>query len=167
LPNTLEVLAAMISPAVLMAAGSSVVLSTSNRLGRVVDRVRLLMKDAQRLDQVPPESESPAESAQHDFILEQLDYCSRRMNLLRSALAGLYLSLALLVLTSLLIGLFVLLKGDAGWIPLGTGLTGAVAFLFSMLQLIREAAWAVLGTQNEMQFISQLLAKRRPPQSQR
>jgi len=167
LPNTLEVLAAMISPAVLMAAGSSVVLSTSNRLGRVVDRVRLLMKDAQRLDQASPESETPAEIAQHDFILEQLDFCSRRMNLLRSALAGLYLSLALLVLTSLLIGLFVLLKGDAGWIPLGTGLTGAVAFLFSMLQLIREAAWAVLGTQSEMQFISQLLAKRRPPQKKR
>jgi hypothetical protein len=128
----------------------------------VVDRVRLLMKDAQRLDQVPPESETLAEIAQHDFILEQLDYCSRRMNLLRSALAGLYLALALLVLTSLLIGLFVLLKGDAGWIPLGTGLTGALAFLFSMLQLIREAAWAVFGTQNEMQFISQLLARRRP-----
>ena len=84
------------------------------------------------------------------------------MNLLRSALAGLYASLALLVLTSLLIGLMVLLKGDAGWIPLGTGLAGAVAFLFSMLQLVREAAWAVIGTQSEMQYISRLLAKRRP-----
>jgi hypothetical protein len=162
--NALEVLAAMISPAVLMAAGSSVVLSTSNRLGRVVDRVRLLMKDAQRLEQASPETETPAESAEHDLILEQLDYCSRRMNLLRSALAGLYASLALLVLTSLLIGLFVVVKGEAGWMPLGTGLAGAVAFLFSMLQLVREAAWAVIGTQNEMQFISQLLAKRRPPQ---
>lgn len=160
--NALEVLAAMISPAVLMAAGGSVVLSTSNRLGRVVDRVRMLMKDAQRLDQVSLETESAEEAFQHDFILEQLDYCARRMNLLRSALAGLYASLALLVLTSLLIGLMVLLKGDAGWMPLGTGLTGALAFLFSMLQLVREAAWAVIGTQNEMQYISRLLAKRRP-----
>ena len=159
--NAIEVLAAMISPAVLMAAGGSVVLSTSNRLGRVVDRVRSLMRDAQRLDQVPPENESPTESAQHDFILQQLDYCSRRMNLLRSALAGLYASLALLVLTSLLIGVMVLFKGDAGWLPLGTGLSGALAFLFSMLQLVREAAWAVIGTQNEMQFIGELLAKRR------
>ncbi len=158
--NTLEVLAAMISPAVLMAAGGSVVLSTSNRLGRVVDRVRYLMKDAQRLDQVSPEVESPAEAAEHELILSQLDFCSRRMNLLRSALAGLYASLALLVTTSLLIGLMVLLKGEAGWLPLGTGLTGAIAFLFSMLQLVREAAWAVLGTKNEMQFISKLLTKR-------
>ena len=160
--NTLEVLAAMISPAVLMAAGGSVVLSTSNRLGRVVDRVRYLMKDAQRLDQVTHEAETAMEAAEHDLILEQLDYCSRRMNLLRSALAGLYASLALLVTTSLLIGLMVLLKGEAGWVPLLTGLSGALAFLFSMLQLVREAAWAVFGTQNEMQFISRLLSKRRP-----
>lgn len=160
--NAIEVLAAMISPAVLMAAGSSVVLSTSNRLGRVVDRVRLLMKDAQRLEGVDPATETPAESQQHDFILEQLDFCSRRMNLLRSALAGLYTSLALLVLTSLLIGLMVLLKGDAGWLPLGTGLTGALAFLFSMLQLVREAAWAVIGTRGEMDFIERLLARRKP-----
>lgn len=152
----------MISPAVLMAAGGSVVLSTSNRLGRVVDRVRLLMKDAQRLDQVQPEYESPDESAQHDFIIAQLDNCARRMYLLRSALAGLYASLALLVLTSLVIGLMVLLKGEAGWVPLGTGLTGALAFLFSMLQLVREAAWAVIGTQGEMEFIERLLARRRP-----
>jgi hypothetical protein len=150
----------MISPAVLMAAGGSVVLSTSNRLGRVVDRVRYLMKDAQRLDLVAAETETAAEAAEHELILAQLDYCSRRMNLLRSALAGLYASLALLVMTSLLIALMVLLKGDAGWVPLGTGLAGALAFLFSMLQLVREAAWAVLGTQNEMQFISKILAKR-------
>lgn len=159
--NALEVLAAMISPAVLMAAGGSVVLSTSNRLGRVVDRVRFLMKDAQRLDLVAAETETPAEAAEHELILAQLDYCSRRMNLLRSALAGLYASLALLVMTSLLIALMVMLKGDAGWVPLGTGLTGALAFLYSMLQLVREAAWAVLGTQHEMQFISKLLNKRK------
>ena len=84
------------------------------------------------------------------------------MYLLRSALAGLYASLALLVLTSLVIGLMVLLKGEAGWVPLGTGLTGALAFLFSMLQLVREAAWAVIGTQGEMEFIERLLARRRP-----
>ena len=69
-----------------------------------------------------------------------------------------------MVLTSLLIGLFVLLRGDAGWLPLGTGLTGALAFLFAMLQLVREAAWAVIGTQGEMEFIERLLARRRSKQ---
>jgi hypothetical protein len=160
--NALEVLAAMISPAVLMAAGSSVILSTSNRLGRVVERVRQLMKDAQRLEGVDPATETPAEAEQHDFILQQLEFCALRMNLLRSALAGLYTSLALLVLTSLLIGVLIFLRGDAGWLPLGTGLTGAFAFLFSMVQLVREAAWAVIGTQGEMAFIERLLNRRKP-----
>jgi hypothetical protein len=159
--NAIEILAAMISPAVLMAAAGSVVLSTSNRLGRVVDRTRQLLHDAQRLDTVPPESESDMERAQHDLILEQLDFLSRRMYLLRAALAGLYGSMALLVMTSLLIGLLVLLQGDAGWMPLLTGLSGAMGFLYSVLQLLREAALAVVSTQVEMRFIKQLLTRRR------
>ncbi|WP_145098846.1 DUF2721 domain-containing protein [Anatilimnocola aggregata] len=159
--NAIEILAAMISPAVLMAAAGSVVLSTSNRLGRVVDRTRGLLQDAQRLDKLTGQEETPAEKAQHDFILEQLDYLSQRMYLLRSALAGLYTSMSLLVMTSLLIGVLILFRGDAGWIPLLTGFTGAIAFLFSVLQLLREATLAVLSTQVEMRFIKQLLAKRK------
>lgn len=151
----------MISPAVLMAAAGSVVLSTSNRLGRVVDRTRQLMQDAQRLDKVAPEAESELERAQHDLILEQLDFLSRRMYLLRAALAGLYGSMCLLVMTSLLIGLMVMFQGDAGWMPLITGLTGALGYLYSVVQLLREAALAVISTQVEMRFIKQLLTRRR------
>lgn len=41
-----EVLGAMITPAVLISACGTLVLSTSNRLSRVVDRVRVLAREA-------------------------------------------------------------------------------------------------------------------------
>jgi hypothetical protein len=42
-----EVLGAMITPAVLISASGRLVLSTSNRLTRVVDRVRVLAAEAE------------------------------------------------------------------------------------------------------------------------
>ena len=42
LNSTLEFLTAMVTPALLISATGSLVLSTSTRLGRVVDRVRQL-----------------------------------------------------------------------------------------------------------------------------
>lgn len=49
-----EVLGAMITPAVLISASGVLVLSTSNRVSRTVDRVRALAAEAERL-QISPE----------------------------------------------------------------------------------------------------------------
>ena len=54
LSSSLEVLTAMITPAVLISASGTMILSTSTRLGRVVDRVRSL---SDRL-QAPPEDDA-------------------------------------------------------------------------------------------------------------
>ena len=50
LNSTIEFLTAMVTPALLISATGSLVLSTSTRLGRVVDRVRELEKRLQRTD---------------------------------------------------------------------------------------------------------------------
>jgi len=42
MPNGLQILAAMITPAVLISACGTLVFSTSSRVSRVVDRVRAL-----------------------------------------------------------------------------------------------------------------------------
>jgi hypothetical protein len=44
LSSAVSVLTAMITPAVLISACGALILSTSTRLGRVVDRVRLLIE---------------------------------------------------------------------------------------------------------------------------
>ena len=49
LTSSLAVLTAMITPAVLISASGTMILSTSTRLGRVVDRVRSLSDRLRRL----------------------------------------------------------------------------------------------------------------------
>ena len=59
-----EVLAAMIPPALLISASGTLVLSTSNRLSRVVDRVRVLARDAEQLQATPSAAPDDARQAQ-------------------------------------------------------------------------------------------------------
>ena len=53
IPVPSEILGAMITPAVLISASGVLVLSTSNRVGRTVDRVRALAGEVERLQLVP------------------------------------------------------------------------------------------------------------------
>ena len=54
-----EVLGAMITPAVLISASGTLVLSTSNRLSRVVDRVRVLSAEAEQSRSSPDSPIAP------------------------------------------------------------------------------------------------------------
>ena len=70
-----EVLSGMITPALLISASGTLVLSTSNRLSRVVDRVRVLTAEAERSHG----PESPATNARRALLisrqLEHLGAC--------------------------------------------------------------------------------------------
>lgn len=99
-----EVLGAMITPAVLISASGVLVLSTSNRIGRTVDRVRVLAAAVERL-QMSPESVSPfidIREHKRKHIGEQLIQVSERALLLRSALTALYTAIGLLVMMSII-----------------------------------------------------------------
>jgi hypothetical protein len=67
--SAVAVLTAMITPAVLISACGSMILSTSSRLGRVVDRVRGL---SDKLDELAGKSASETKERQA-IIFEQLD----------------------------------------------------------------------------------------------
>ena len=91
LHSTLGVLSAMITPAVLILATGSLILTTTNRLVRVVDRVRVML----------PEFEAQAEHEPTDAIalerrtmmFAQLDRATVRARLIQRALTRLYLAL--------------------------------------------------------------------------
>lgn len=184
-PDAAAVLTAMITPSVLISAIGLLVLSTSARLGRVVDRIRRLLDDVETLAVIAAQSplasaagsgsESPLppsvqetearfsseKSEKLRFILNQLEPLSQRMLLLRTALFGLYASIAFLVATSMALGVTVVLLHKAGWLPVVIGLFGAAAFLYSILLLVREASLAVGGTQEEAAYIHELVERQR------
>ena len=142
-----EVLGAMITPAVLISASGTLVLSTSNRLTRVVDRVRALAQEAEQ------QRGEQGREMRTRLIANQLPQLSARALLLRSALTALYVAIGLLVVTSIAVGLVSALGWSYGWIPVVTGMCGAGALLYGSLLLVREARLAIGSTLQEMDYL--------------
>lgn len=143
-----EVLGAMITPAVLLSASGTLVMSTSTRLVRVVDRVRALATEAEKL------KGEGASGMRYDLIKDQLPRLSNRLVLLRAALSGLYLAIGLLVLTSLMVGFVQLFHWEMGnWLGIACGLLGTGALLYASGLLVREAHQAVASNLKEIEYL--------------
>src|SRR5215813_1042883 len=151
---SLGVLTAMITPAVLISASGTMILSTSTRLGRVVDRVRVL---SDRLRQLSA-GEEPAEFFEEEraMLFDQLDKLTSRSRLLQRALTTFYLALGMFVATSVALGVAeftVRLGGRGAGIPVGLGLIGALFLFYGSMLLIFEARLALSTIHAEMDFI--------------
>lgn len=155
-----EVLGAMITPAVLISASGTLVLSTSNRLTRVVDRVRSLAGEAEQLRRGETSGETEKRAA---LIVEQIPLLSTRALLLRAALTAFYAAIGLLVTTSIAVGVVAALRWDYGWVPVVSGLAGGCALLYGSLLLIREARLAIGFTLKEMDFLRDVVARAGKP----
>src|SRR4029450_355418 len=99
--SAIAVLTAMITPAVLISACGSMILSTSARLGRVVDRVRGL---SERMEKITGNEEEQYSREKQAAIFEQLDKLTSRARILQRCMVTFYLSLGMFVATSVAIG---------------------------------------------------------------
>src|SRR6185295_3951516 len=90
LPSALTILTSMITPALLISATGTFILSTSNRLGRVVDRVRGI---SEKIDELM-RTDSVVELADERkaMLIEQLGRLSSRADMLQRSLTVLYLA---------------------------------------------------------------------------
>jgi len=157
LTSSLAVLTAMITPAVLISASGTMILSTSTRLGRVVDRVRSL---SDRLRGLTAEDEDPEFfEEERAMVYDQLDKLTSRSRLLQRALTVFYLAVGVFVATSLAIGAvaFFFARGlstsRGAWLPVAMGLIGALFLLYGSMLLVFEARLALSTTHAEMDFI--------------
>jgi hypothetical protein len=157
----IAVLTAMITPAVLISACGSMILSTSSRLGRVVDRVRAL---SDKLDGMEERNEhGEAATERQKVIFEQLDKLTSRARLLQRCMVTFYLSLGMFVATSVAIGV-VAFTGNARYnlVPVALGLAGACFLFYGSVLLIFEARLALSTIHSEMDYIWQQ-SKRKTP----
>src|SRR5688572_18834421 len=102
--SAVAVLTAMITPAVLISACGSMILSTSTRLGRVVDRVRSLSDKLEELANKGEDENKERQAA----IFAQLDKLTSRARILQRAMVSFYLCLGMFVATSVAIGVVAL-----------------------------------------------------------
>ena len=163
LNSTIEFLTAMITPALLISATGSIVLSTSTRLGRVIDRVRILEDSLADLITTKDKSEVLLYSRRIEVIIDLLDKVTSRSRLLQRAMVVFYWGLAIFVLTSVSIGI-VGIFGVYRWIPIPVGLVGILFLFYGSVLMMLEARMATATINVEMDFTWSLAREVAPPE---
>jgi hypothetical protein len=151
-PPAIELLSAMITPAVLISASGTLILSTSTRLARVVDRVRDLARTSELLF-----SETGARFAEMRMqgIDQQLALQTSRGRLLQRALTAFYIALGIFVGTAIAIAL-VSYARPVAWLPGVLGIGGMLMLFYGCVMLLRETRLALRSVDSEMEFVLEL-----------
>jgi hypothetical protein len=151
----LTVLTAMITPALLISASGTFVLSTSNRLGRVIDRVRKL---TEILDDVMKDgSERELLEERRALIFQLIERQTTRARFLARALMVFYIATGTFVATSAAIGIVTLLFPGYTWIPVTLGIVGTMMLLAGSIILIFEARMTIGSLLAETAFLTKLV----------
>lgn len=154
----LGVLSSMITPAVLILASGSLIMTTSQRLSRVIERVRKISQEFLQLDKT---GEVEAEN-KRKILYRLLQKSARRCRLLTRAMTFLYVSLGLFVATSLSIGVIAITDWHSTWIPTAIGMSGAVFLFMASAILVVESRLTFRVIADEMDFVMESIRASAP-----
>ena len=153
----------MITPALLISATGTFILSTSNRLGRVVDRVRGISEKIDEL--MHPTAEIDLIEERKEMMIGQLVKLSSRADLLQRSLTAFYLAGAF-VACSVAIGVAAWIRSEQAVIAVALGLVGGGVLFYGSVMLILEARLAVSSLRSETRFLYRLVTfhtEQKPP----
>lgn len=132
----------MITPALLISACGTFIMSTSIRLGRVVDRARAISE----------RYEDPGlPDVRRAHLDGQLGHLGRRGEILGRALAVFYLASGIFVMTSIAIAFSILFR-TTYWLSVLLGLIGAGFFFYGNTLMIIEMRTALKSLREETEF---------------
>src|SRR2546430_2727926 len=149
--NPQSVLAAMITPAVLISACGSLILATSERLNRAVVRSRELSAELVEVARKTDSEEEIEEERRMLFV--QLDFVTTRARLLQRALSRLYGAVGVFIGTSVAIGIVAATGALFALVPIALGLLGGALLLYASALLVKESRFALAGLNAEMDFV--------------
>ena len=151
LNSTIEFLTAMVTPTLLISATGSLVLSTSTRLGRVVDRVRELEKRLSDLITEDEKARVVLYELRIDTVVGLLDKVTSRARLLQRAMVMFYYGLGFFVLTSVTIAVAAFFN-TYRWVPIPVGIVGILFLFWGSLLMLAETRMATATVNAEMDF---------------
>jgi|SRR5687767_3527902 hypothetical protein len=154
-------LTAMITPALLISATGSLVLSTSTRLGRVVDRVRQLEDRLSTLIYSEDKTAIPLYDKRVEVVVELLDKVTSRSRILQRAMGAFYYGLMFFILTSVSIAIVGLLNIYL-WLPIPLGVVGIMFLFYGSILMLRETRMAAATVNTEMDFTWELARRVAP-----
>ena len=155
LNSTIEFLTAMVTPALLISATGSLVLSTSTRLGRVVDRVRQLEERLSDLIYLEDKDDVPLYDKRVEVIVDLLDKVTSRARILQRAMEMFYYGLGMFVLCSVTIAIAAIFNYYR-WLPIPIGIVGIMFLFVGTILMIRETRMATATVNAEMDFTWEL-----------
>jgi hypothetical protein len=153
----LAVLTSMITPALLLSASGTFILSTSNRLGRCVDRIRRISEQLEY--EVDPSTQKPLSPERIQMLVGMLDYNGRRARILAQVMISFYLAAGSFVFTSVAIGVASVLVERLSWLPVSLGIGGALFMGYGSLRLIFEARLSEESLLVEIAFVEKSAAR--------
>jgi hypothetical protein len=161
LGSTIEFLTAMVTPTLLISATGSLVLSTSTRLGRVVDRVRDLEQRLSELITMEDHSGVPLYEKRIDTVVNLLDKVTSRARILQRAMGTFYYGLGFFALTSVTIAVAAFFNAYR-WLPIPIGVVGIMCLFYGTVLMLLETRMATATVNAEMDFTWALANKVAP-----
>lgn len=155
LSSILSIFTALIAPALLISACGTFILSTSNRFTRVVDRVRHLSDQLERLG-TGQQQLALHEERQRTFDV-QVHLLIERARLLQRALQQLYTAAGIFVGSSLALGVEAATGVLPNWLPVLIAILGALVMLSACVCLGLEARKQTASVRLEMSFLLRLV----------
>jgi Protein of unknown function (DUF2721) len=151
-------LSMMIAPALFMTATGSLILSSNNRLARIVDRMRALIDLIDKLSQ--PGNTFDFVELRQTYTLAEIQNLHRRTKRIRHATSLLYLAFAIFVAASLSIGVDLYLAHRIAAVPTIMALVGVCILLWACINLFLEVRTATHTMNLEFEYLNRLQQER-------
>ena len=147
---TLSDLSAMITPVVLILAAGQLILTTSQRLARSVERARKL---SEQFEELVAKKEQEDTVLKRELLYKLLIRAASRSRKLQQVMSLLYVALSIFVATSLSIGLLEVFGLLVIWVPVVLSLGGAGFLFYATILLISETRIALGAIDTEMDYL--------------
>jgi hypothetical protein len=154
-----RILSMMIAPALFMTATGSLIISSNNRLGRIVDRIRVLLDLCDRLSR--PDNTLDHPELRRRAVRSWIANLHARNGRIRHATSMLYLAFTMFVGASLSIAVEGAIGHRAESVPTFLAVAGVGALLWAGIYLFLETRAATYTVKLEIEFLNELTEARR------
>jgi len=164
-PTTYDTVAAMIAPALFLTATGSIIISTASRMGRVIDRIRVLVELCDRLRRGGDDTlDFPEFRRRH--ALDSLRKLQWRSNRAMLAVTLLYMAFSTFAATSLMIAIDSVTGKHLTAVPTVLAAAGVALLLGACVNLVLEARAGLRSNDAELVFFHELETLRLTAQTQ-
>lgn len=145
-----ETVTAMIAPALFLTATGSLIISTATRMGRIVDRIRVLVELCHRMGRGDEAFDFPEVRRRH--ALDELRHLQDRSDRAMAAVTMLYMAFGSFSATSMVIAIDSVVGHRIVALPALFAATGVVLLLIACVNLVIEARTALRSNDMEVRF---------------